>query len=60
MYCFGCRADKVKKDGIDACRGCSADITPLLLEENLKLRKENEEMTKENEELKEKVKHVSL
>jgi len=52
MYCFGCRADKVKKDGIDACRGC--------LEENSKLRKENEEMTKENEELKEKVKHMSL
>ena len=60
LYCFGCRADKVKKDGVDACRGCSADITPLLLEENSKLRKENEKMAKENEELTEKVKHMSL
>jgi len=45
FYCSGCRVEKVKKDGMASCRSCAADITPLVVADEMnKLRKENEEL----------------
>lgn len=63
IFCLGCKFEQVQKDGMNACRGCAAAITPLVVvDEMCKLRKENEDMAairKENEELREKLKHIS-
>ena len=45
MYCSSCKVEKVKKGGLDACRSCAADITPLVVVDEMnKLRKENKEL----------------
>ena len=45
FYCSGCRVEKVKKDGMASCRSCAADITPLVVVDEMnKLRKENKEL----------------
>jgi len=59
-FCLDCKLGILKKDGEDACRGCSGDVALHLLKQNTKLVKEVGELTKDNQELRDKVNSLSL